>query len=176
MHLMCCEIWLPWQVMEEVSVWSGRSYHLAGEVLHICYSGYSFLTAINLRMLCSSTGKRQGLKTPLQWKEETLFYIAVWRHAEVFLASAVACTSGVSEVPAGFRSTKVVLRRHFLSPAIMQLQVVLKPNGILARLSWYLWTHFEQSSMSVFFIPLCYGCHIVPSLFTIRKEGKHKKR
>lgn len=57
--LMCCEIWLPWQVMEEVSVWSGRSYHLAGEMLHICYSDYSFLIAVNLRVLCSSTGKWQ---------------------------------------------------------------------------------------------------------------------
>lgn len=98
MHLMCCEIWLPWPVMEEVSVWSGRSYHLAGEMLHICYSGYSLLVAVNFRVLCRSTGKWQieftGVKTALRWKEKTQFCVAVWRHTKVFLASAVACVSG----------------------------------------------------------------------------------
>lgn len=95
MHLMCCEIWLCWLVVEEVSVRSGRSCHLAGEMLCDCYSDCSFLVAISFRVLCRSAGKWQikftGVKTPLQWTKKTLFNIAIWKHTKVFVASAVAC-------------------------------------------------------------------------------------
>jgi len=106
-------------------------------MLCVCYSGYRFLVAINLGVLCRSTGKWQiefaGEDTTAMKGEDTVLYCCLEAYKGI---PCLCCSMRIwwyLRCPQGFGAPELSYADIFLPPAFVQLQIVLKPNTVVAR-------------------------------------------